>query len=36
LGIALGYEDQPRQELEDTFLRITRRVRRIAEPLLFG
>lgn len=36
LGIALGFEDQPRQELEDTFLKTTRRVRRIAEPLIFG
>jgi len=36
LGIALGFEDQPRQELEDTFLRTTRRVRRIAEPLIYG
>ncbi|MGH2757267.1 MAG: bifunctional [glutamine synthetase] adenylyltransferase/[glutamine synthetase]-adenylyl-L-tyrosine phosphorylase, partial [Actinomycetota bacterium] len=36
LGIGLGLEDQPRQELEDAFLRTTRRVRRIAEPLLFG
>ncbi|MDQ4064574.1 MAG: bifunctional glutamine-synthetase adenylyltransferase/deadenyltransferase, partial [Actinomycetota bacterium] len=35
LGIALGFDEQPRQELEDTFLRTTRRVRRICEPLIF-
>lgn len=35
LGIALGFEEQPRQELEETFLRMTRRVRRICEPLIF-
>lgn len=35
LGISLGFEDQPRQELEETFLRTSRRVRRICEPLIF-
>lgn len=35
LGIAMGFEDQPRQELEDVFLRTIRRVRRIAESLIF-
>jgi glutamate-ammonia-ligase adenylyltransferase len=36
LGIALGFDDQPRQELEETYLRTTRRVRKRAEPLIFG
>ena len=36
LGIAMGYEDQPRQELEEQFLRTTRRTRRVAEPLIYG
>ncbi|MDQ3646194.1 MAG: bifunctional [glutamine synthetase] adenylyltransferase/[glutamine synthetase]-adenylyl-L-tyrosine phosphorylase [Actinomycetota bacterium] len=36
LGIAMGYTDQPRQELEERFLRITRRARKIAEPLIYG
>ncbi len=36
LGIAMGYVDQPRQELEEEFLRVTRRVRRVAEPLIYG
>jgi [glutamine synthetase] adenylyltransferase / [glutamine synthetase]-adenylyl-L-tyrosine phosphorylase len=36
LGVALGYTSQPRQELEEDFLRITRRARKIAEPLIYG
>lgn len=36
VAIALGYKAQPRQELEEEYLRITRRVRRVAEPLIFG
>jgi len=36
LGIAMGYTDQPRQELEEEYLRLTRRTRRLAEPLIFG
>ena len=35
LGISMGFEDQPRQELEEHFLRTVRRVRRICEPLIF-
>jgi glutamate-ammonia-ligase adenylyltransferase len=36
LGIALGYTGQPRQEVEEEYLRVTRRVRRISEPLIYG
>ena len=36
LGIAMGYTEQPRQEVEEEYLRHTRRTRRIAEPLIFG
>ena len=36
LAVALGYEDQPRQELEDAYRRITRRTRRIAERIIYG
>jgi [glutamine synthetase] adenylyltransferase / [glutamine synthetase]-adenylyl-L-tyrosine phosphorylase len=36
LGVALGYSAQPRQELEEDYLRITRRARKIAEPLIYG
>jgi [glutamine synthetase] adenylyltransferase / [glutamine synthetase]-adenylyl-L-tyrosine phosphorylase len=36
LGVALGYSAQPRQELEQDYLRITRRARKIAEPLIYG
>jgi glutamate-ammonia-ligase adenylyltransferase len=36
LGIAMGYEQQPRQELEEHYLRVTRRARRVAEPLIYG
>jgi glutamate-ammonia-ligase adenylyltransferase len=36
LGIAMGYAKAPRQELEEDFLRVTRRTRRLAEPLIYG
>ena len=36
LGIAMGYIDQPRQELEEDYLRTTRRVRNVAERLIYG
>jgi [glutamine synthetase] adenylyltransferase / [glutamine synthetase]-adenylyl-L-tyrosine phosphorylase len=36
LGIALGYKDQPRQELEERFLQVTRRARRVTEKLIYG
>ena len=36
LGVAMGFENQPRQELEEAYLRTTRRVRKRAEPLIFG
>jgi [glutamine synthetase] adenylyltransferase / [glutamine synthetase]-adenylyl-L-tyrosine phosphorylase len=35
LGIALGFVDQPRQELEDAYLRVMRRTRRITQPLIY-
>ena len=36
LGIALGFTDQPRQEIEEAFLRVTRRARRVAEKVIYG
>lgn len=36
LGIAMGFKDQPRQELEESFLRVTRRARKVAEPFIYG
>ena len=36
LGIAMGYAEQPRQELEEDYLRITRRTRRVAQPIIYG
>jgi glutamate-ammonia-ligase adenylyltransferase len=36
LGIAMGYSDQPRQEVEESYLRVTRRARRVAERLIYG
>jgi glutamate-ammonia-ligase adenylyltransferase len=36
LGVAMGYQDQPRQELQEDYLRITRRTRKIAERYIFG
>jgi [glutamine synthetase] adenylyltransferase / [glutamine synthetase]-adenylyl-L-tyrosine phosphorylase len=35
LGIAMGFEDQPRQELEETYRRHTRRARRVAESFIY-
>ena len=35
LGIAMGYTGQPRQELEETFLRTTRRARKVAHSLIY-
>ena len=35
LGIAMGLEEQPRQELEETYLRTTRRTRRVAERIIY-
>jgi hypothetical protein len=36
LGVAMGFTEQPRQELEEHYLRTTRRVRRVAERLIYG
>jgi glutamate-ammonia-ligase adenylyltransferase len=36
IGVAMGFADQPRQELEQEFLRVTRRVRQVCEPLIYG
>ena len=36
LGRALGFVEAPRQELEETYLRLTRRARTVAEPLIYG
>jgi [glutamine synthetase] adenylyltransferase / [glutamine synthetase]-adenylyl-L-tyrosine phosphorylase len=36
LGISLGLRDQPRQQLEESFLRITRRARRVAQIIIYG
>ncbi|HWC14911.1 MAG TPA: bifunctional [glutamine synthetase] adenylyltransferase/[glutamine synthetase]-adenylyl-L-tyrosine phosphorylase [Actinomycetota bacterium] len=36
LGISMGFRAQPRQELEEMYLRTTRRVRKLTEPLIFG
>lgn len=36
LGVAMGYRDQPRQELQEDYLRITRRTRKVAEHYIFG
>jgi glutamate-ammonia-ligase adenylyltransferase len=36
LGIAMGYADQPRQELEEDYLRLTRRARKVAEQIIYG
>jgi [glutamine synthetase] adenylyltransferase / [glutamine synthetase]-adenylyl-L-tyrosine phosphorylase len=35
-AVAMGFKDQPRQELEEHYLRATRRARRAAEPLIYG
>ncbi|MFN2588222.1 MAG: bifunctional [glutamine synthetase] adenylyltransferase/[glutamine synthetase]-adenylyl-L-tyrosine phosphorylase [Actinomycetota bacterium] len=36
LGVAMGYTDQPRQELEEDYLRLTRRARAVAERVIYG
>jgi glutamate-ammonia-ligase adenylyltransferase len=36
LGVALGYKEQPRQELEEDYLRVTRRTRKIAQRIIYG
>ena len=36
LGLALGFSEQPRQEVEEAYLRVTRRARRVAEKVLYG
>jgi glutamate-ammonia-ligase adenylyltransferase len=36
LGRAMGFEEAPRQEVEETYLRVTRRARTVAEPLIYG
>jgi glutamate-ammonia-ligase adenylyltransferase len=36
LGVALGYKREPRQELEETYRRTTRRARRVCERLIYG
>ena len=35
-GIAMGYQAQPRQELEDQYLRLTRRARKITGRIIYG
>ena len=36
LAIAMGYQNQPRQELEEDYLRMTRRARNVAERYIFS
>ncbi|MFN2594796.1 MAG: bifunctional glutamine-synthetase adenylyltransferase/deadenyltransferase [Actinomycetota bacterium] len=36
LGIALGFVEAPRQEVEEEFLKVTRRARKIAEATIYG
>ncbi|HEV2754165.1 MAG TPA: bifunctional [glutamine synthetase] adenylyltransferase/[glutamine synthetase]-adenylyl-L-tyrosine phosphorylase [Actinomycetota bacterium] len=36
LGVAMGYTDQPRQELEEDYLRLTRRARTVAQRVIYG
>ena len=36
LGVAMGYTDQPRQEMEEDYLRLTRRARKVAERVIYG
>ena len=36
LGIAMGFQAQPRQEIEERFLRVSRRARKVAERLIYG
>ena len=35
LAIAMGYHGQPRQELEEDYLRVTRRARKVAERYIY-
>jgi glutamate-ammonia-ligase adenylyltransferase len=35
LGVSMGLHDQPRQELEERYLRVTRRARRVAQALIY-
>ncbi len=35
LGIAMGFRNQPRQELEERYLRVTRRARQVAQSLIY-
>ena len=35
LAIAMGYHGQPRQELEEDYLRLTRRARKVAERYIY-
>jgi glutamate-ammonia-ligase adenylyltransferase len=36
IGVSMGFSDQPRQEIEEEYLRVTRRARRVCEPLIYG
>lgn len=36
VGIAMGSRNQPRQEIEERYLRVTRRARKVAEKLIYG
>lgn len=36
LGVAMGYTNQPRQEMEEDYLRLTRRARKVAERVIYG
>lgn len=36
LGIAMGLKAHPRQEIEERFLRVSRRARKVAERLIYG
>lgn len=36
IAVGLGFQHQPRQELEEEFLRITRKARRICERVVYG
>jgi glutamate-ammonia-ligase adenylyltransferase len=36
LAVALGYKKEPRQELEESYRRMTRRARRVCERLIYG
>ena len=36
LGISMGHREQPRQELEEVYLRTTRRARRVTEEIIYS